>query len=341
MPGLPSLPAVRLDIFFLVNLGIDLALLWFAARAARVRYRAWRLWVAALLGSALAVLPGVPAPGGGWLLSGAVLLTGSILLVLLLVWPGTWSQFLAVFGFFWTGLIAAGGLLLLLAERYPVLFTSPPAALVAGGVGLALAGVHLLWQAHRERAEVDDALYEIEVRVGEQRAVLEGLLDSGNLLRTPITRQPVAVVDSERLRGCLPAAVAEAAKAGPQGLDRLPAEWQSRCHLVPYAAVGRGDGLLLVVRPDGLAVRPSGRGDWVPVQGYIGLAAGPLDPEGRYAALLPAAMAAEARGAQGPRGGRGAWDAGGASGARGRSRGSPVEAQSGERGEGRPDVHVR
>lgn len=313
--GVPGLPAVRQVLLFMViNLALDLALLWFAARVARVRYRTWRLWVAALLGSVLALVPMTaarpmpaawpvlaeapaltPGPAGSWLLSGAAVVAGSALLVLLLIWPGTWPQFAAVFGFFWTGLIAAGGLLFLLQERYPALFTAPPAALVAGGVGVALGGVHLLWQAHRERAEVDDMLYEVEVRVGERRAVLEGLLDSGNLLRTPVSRLPVAVVDCERLRDCLPQAVVEAARVGPQALDRLPAAWQGRCQLVPYAAVGRGDGLLLVVRPDGLSVRPSRRGDWVAVEGQIGLAVGPLDPEGRYAALLPAAMAAEAQ----------------------------------------------
>lgn len=328
VPGVPGLPAVRRpELLFIINLALDLALLWFAARVARVRYRVWRLWTAALLGSIMAVVPvlvpAAPGVGWGWLLSAAGLVAGSALLVLLLIWPGTWSQFLAVFGFFWAGLILAGGLLLLLAERYPAVFASPPAALVAGGVGVALGGVQLLWQAHRERAEVDDGLYELEVRVGERRAVLEALLDSGNLLRTPISRQPVAVVDRERLRGCLPQAVLDAAAAGPEGLDGLPADWQSRCQLVPYAVVGRGDALLLVIRPDGLSARPRGRGDWVALEGRLGLAAGPLDPEGRYAALLPAAMAAAVRRAQG------------------RSRGSPVETQTGERGEERPDVQVR
>ncbi|MFB5084523.1 sigma-E processing peptidase SpoIIGA [Symbiobacterium thermophilum] len=333
-----GLPAVRPDVFFLVNFGLDLALLWFAARAARVRYRAWRLWVAALLGAALAVLPVLlpdvpaaapaspsagPAPKAGWLFSGAALLAGSAALAWLLVWPGPWAQFAAVLGFFWTGLILSGGLLFLLAERYPALFAAPPAALVAGGAGVALAGAQLLWQAYRERAEVDDGLYELEVRVDGRREVVEGLVDSGNLLRTPVGRMPVAVVEGGRLRSLLPPAVLEAASSGPMGLDGLPAEWQSRCQLVPFAAVGRSDGWLLVIRPDGLSVRPRGRGDWVQVEGRVGLAAGPLDPEGRYAALLPAAMVAAARRAHG------------------RARGRPVEAQSGERGEGRPDVHVR
>jgi len=321
-----GLPAVRPELLFLVNLGLDLALLWFAARVARVRAPAWRVWLAALLGAVLAVLPVVlPAvsPFGSWLLSGAAVAAGSLLLVLVLVWPGTWSQFAAVLGFFWMGLILAGGLLLLLAERYPALLTAPPAALVAGGVGVTLAGAQLLWQAHRERAEVDDILWEIAVRVGDRRLVVDGLLDSGNLLRTPVGRWPVVVVEGERLRGVLPPAVLEAARAGPEGLDGLPADWQSRCQLVPYAAVGRSSGWLLVVRPDGLSIRPRGRGEWSAVEGRIGLAAGPLDPEGRYAALLPGAMAAAARRAQG------------------RPPGLPAETQSGERGEERPDVHIR
>ncbi|WP_374712330.1 sigma-E processing peptidase SpoIIGA [Symbiobacterium terraclitae] len=292
--------AVGQVLLFVINLAFDLALLWFAARVARVRPRTWRLWAAALLGAALAVLPVVlptawPGGGGDWLVSGAAVVSVSALLVLLVVWPGTWSQFAAVFAFFWTGLALAGGLLRLLEERRPDLFVSPPAILVATGVGVAVGGVQLLWQVHRERAEVDDALYELAVFFDDRRATLVGLLDSGNHLRTPVSGLPVVIVAADRMRAHLPPEVVRAAGGGLDVLDGLPPEWQVRCQLVPYAAVGRADGMLLVVRPDGLAVRPLGRGEWVPVRGHIGLAAHPLDPEGRYAALLPGEIAAAAR----------------------------------------------
>ncbi|MEW8978674.1 MAG: sigma-E processing peptidase SpoIIGA [Symbiobacterium sp.] len=290
----------RWDLVFLINLVLDLALLGFAARVARVRFRVWRLWVAALLGASLAVagpaaLSAAAGGGGGWVVPVAALMAASGLMVLLLVWPGPWGRFAAVFGFFWVGLAAAGGLLYLLAERYPALFDSPPAILVATGVGVALGGVHLVWQAQRERAEVDDGLFELEVRLGGARSVVVALLDSGNHLRTPVGRAPVAVVEGERLRSCLPEEVLRAAGGGLDALDGLPPQWQTRCQLVPYAAVGQTGRLLLVVRPDGLAVRPRGRGDWARVEGQIGLTTGPLDPEGRYAALLPGEMVAEAR----------------------------------------------
>jgi len=328
-----ELTTVQPVLLFVINLAIDLALLWFAARVARVRPRTWRLWAAALLGAVLPVVPVVlpTTLWGDWLISGAVVVAASAVLVFLVVWPGTWSQFAAVLGFFWTGLALAGGLLEFLAERRPDLFVTPSVALVATGVGVAIGGVQLVWQAHRERAEVDDGLYEVEVCLGDQRVTLVGLLDSGNHLRTPVSRLPVVIVPADRLRVHLPPAVISAACGDLEALDALPPAWQARCQPVPYAAVGRADGMLLVVRPDGLAVRPMGRGAWVPVRGHIGLTAHPLDPEGRYAALLPGEIAAAARRSQG---GSRTGEATADPEAHGRSR-------TGERGEERPDAQVR
>jgi stage II sporulation protein GA (sporulation sigma-E factor processing peptidase) len=289
MDQLPIRPGVLLAINFV----LDLLLLWSAAKIAWVRSSWWRLSLASLVGAGLAVLPGLGL-WGPWLTSGIGVLVLSVPLVLLVVWPSSWSQFATVWGGFWLGLALAGGLVWGLHERYGSLAASLSFILVGSGVGLSLAGLYLVWQGYRERREVTDGLYELQVQFGEQTIVLTGFVDSGNSLRTPVGRQPVAVVEIEALVSLVPSEVAAAVHEGWDALTVIPPGWRVRCQVLPYAVVGRPAAALLVVRPDGLAMRPSGGGPWVSVHGQLGLAAQPLDSGGRYQALLPGQMLSEA-----------------------------------------------
>jgi hypothetical protein len=103
----------------------------------------------------------------------------------------------------------------------------------------------------------------------------------------------------------VPAAPLQALAAGPEALPEAvgaaPAEaaaaaegpgpgpfWERRIRLLPYTSVGRGAGLLCAVRPDGLWLRAgSGRR---PVRALVAVSAVPLDPQGMYAALVPASL---------------------------------------------------
>jgi len=284
---------IRPGVLFAINFALDLLLLWSAAKIAWVRPNWWRLSLASLLGAGLAVLPGLGI-WGAWLTSGIGILLLSVPLVLLVVWPSSWAKFATVWGGFWLGLSLAGGLVKALEERYGWSITSLPVILVGSGVGLSLAGLYLIWQAYRERREVADGLYELQVQIGEQTVVLTGFVDSGNSLRTPVGRQPVAVAEIGAL-GCLvPPEVALALDGGWDALTALPADWRGRCQVLPYTVVGQSAATLLVVKPDGLAMRPDGSGPWVPVHGHLGLTRQTLDAGSRYQALLPGQMLSEA-----------------------------------------------
>lgn len=284
---------IRPGVLFAINFVLDLLVLCSASRVARVRASWWRLSVASLVGAGLAVVPKL-APWGSWLTSGPAVLLISVALVLLVVYPSTWAQFATLWGGFWIGLSLAGGLVKALKERYGPNAELIPLILVGSGVGLSLAGIYLVWQAYRERREVADGLYELQVRIGAERIVLTGFVDSGNSLRTPLGRQPVAVVEAQSLGAHLPREVLEALDRGWDALEALPEGWRARCQVLPYAVVGQPASTLLVFRPDGLAMRRPGGGPWAPVQGQIGLTAQALDAERRYQALLPGQMLSEA-----------------------------------------------
>ncbi|MFZ5815512.1 MAG: sigma-E processing peptidase SpoIIGA [Bacillota bacterium] len=287
--------AYRIEILFLVNLVINGLLFWFAGSISWARPRWWRILLSAAVGAGFALLPAV-APWGRWFLTAPAVLILSLLLMLLVVWPCSRHQFVSAYGALWIVVGAAGGVNMLLAEQYNLAGQLLPVVLVAGGVGGGLAGLLLVWQGYRERKVVRDALCPLQIRFGEQRVELTGLVDSGNALRTPVVRRPVAIVEVEPLRQHLPPGVLEALTMGWHALEAIPAPWRSRCQLIPYSAVGSPEGALLAVVPDELRLWDGAGRRWIQVAGVIGLTLQPLDPQGHYQALLSPEMQQEAEG---------------------------------------------
>jgi stage II sporulation protein GA (sporulation sigma-E factor processing peptidase) len=96
------------------------------------------------------------------------------------------------------------------------------------------------------------------LRCQGRRVLLRGLVDSGNLLRDPLTGKSVVVVSPEAAGPLFPAGL----RPTPEELHRpeevcarLAGEWEpGRVRLLPYHAVGTEQGLLLAVRLDALEV---------------------------------------------------------------------------------------
>lgn len=286
----------RLDILFGVCFLVHLLLFWFATTISWSKPRWWRVVLAATASGMVTLVPAL-VNWGTVLFAPSAVIAVSLLLALLVVYPCSIRQFIAVFGALWIAAPVTGGVVAALVERSGgVLGLGPPAVLVVVGFPTGLLGLALVWQAWRERQVVRDTLYQVQIEVGGQPVVLTGLFDSGNSLRTPVGRAPVAVVEVDRLRPYLPPAVVEALTMGWDALSAIPEAWQGRCQLVPYAAVGNPEGSLLVLMPDSMAIWEGRERRWVKVGGMIGLTLQPLDPHGHYQVLLPPPMLMEAEG---------------------------------------------
>lgn len=122
-------------------------------------------------------------------------------------------------------------------------------AVVAGIVGAAAILGGRMEQRNRHARRVS-----LTVGWEERRAVLEGLIDSGNLLTDPLGGRPVIVVRREALRTLLPTALMPLLTAeDPSCLAELPPEAAIRVRVIPAQGIG-GRTVFLALRPDRLAV---------------------------------------------------------------------------------------
>ncbi len=111
---------------------------------------------------------------------------------------------------------------------------------------------------------------------GDKQIEFEGLVDSGDLLREPMSGSPCLIVKAERLEGVLPEGIFSYIKGGLCG--KAP-ENISGLRAVPVNTAG-GSGVLFAVRPDLLDVDGTGR------RAYIALDMTDGD-FGGYGALVP------------------------------------------------------
>ena len=233
------------EYLFLENFVTGLVILYFTGKAAGAALRAGRL----LLGGVCCGLYsfilfinvyGVLALAGKLAFAAAVVClvfgrmprrrflacTGLFLLVTFL-YGGTATALLYVFG--WQGAAWSGGV------YFPVFTYLTVTASASAAALLLQLFLHLI----QERRKAERTSIETVVIIGEKQWKLQGFIDSGNMLREPVSRKPVAVVSRTLMEELL------------QGLE----DAGSRYTVVPYRSVGVAKGVMDGYRADAVRIR--------------------------------------------------------------------------------------
>lgn len=201
-----------------------------------------------------------------WMVNASPLLRGMTLLLCaacapLLAWPGAPKRI-------WTRMIASG-CFLSLGMTGLMRFAAPfglPAALIVLGVCLLLRTVPALLP----KTEDAPRLATVDIRHGAHRLTLTGLIDSGNLLRDPVTALPVIVISRRAAMRLIP--LPEAGKV------TYP------FRLITVRTVS-GMGTMTVFHPDSVCLLT--KEGWQRVETLLG-----VSPEGYdgFQALVPAGL---------------------------------------------------
>lgn len=250
-----------------LNFLIDLVLLGLVGLALGLPLRAGRLILAALIGGAYA---GAVVAGAAPILSGAALkLAFGLLMVAVAYRPRGLMRLATAFGVFCLGSATTGGFALALAAGRGTAAAAGGAIVLGKGVAAvlpyALAGsallVYLAGGALTRGGSWRRRCLRSVIVVGQKEATVSALLDTGNELRDPLTRQAVFVVEYSAVSGLLPPEVREGYALGkPEVVAAAvcagaPGEiWGDRVRLLPFRSLGTSRGLLLGFRPDHVVV---------------------------------------------------------------------------------------
>ncbi len=248
-------PKVYADLSLLINFLMDAAILWTTARLTGLKLKWARISSAALMGAFYAV--GFLFYPDHILYSLPLKILFSLLIILLAFYPLHWRVFKkALLYFYLISFIAAGAMTGL---PYLIMGMDQEASglniiWIFTGIVIALL---LGWQGKKYLfAKVVPELlnYIVHIKLNGEEISGQGFLDTGNMLRDPLTDSPVLIAEYNWLKQYLPLDLRKIFETSLNEAELLTAaadsSWGGRLRIIPFSSVGRQNGLLLGFRTD-------------------------------------------------------------------------------------------
>ena len=104
-----------------------------------------------------------------------------------------------------------------------------------------------------------DMFCDVEVELNNKMIKTRAMIDTGNLLKEPITNTPVIVVEHTLLYECVPKEILDNLESILGGeLVKIPEkvrnEYISKLKLIPFASLGKQNGMLVGIKADSLKI---------------------------------------------------------------------------------------
>ena len=104
-----------------------------------------------------------------------------------------------------------------------------------------------------------DMICEIEVKLNSKIIKTKALIDTGNMLKEPITNTPVVVIEHTLLYDCIPKEILNHLEDIIGGdFEKIPEEiknvYISKLKLIPFSSLGKQNGMLIGIKPEYLKI---------------------------------------------------------------------------------------
>ena len=104
-----------------------------------------------------------------------------------------------------------------------------------------------------------DMFCDVEVELNNKKIKTRAMIDTGNLLKEPITNTPVIVLEHTLLYECVPKEILDNLESILGGeLVKIPEkvrnEYISKLKLIPFASLGKQNGMLVGIKADSLKI---------------------------------------------------------------------------------------
>jgi len=283
---------------------MDFIILALTARISGYRTGIGRLAAGSTLGSLYILV--IFLPEISFLYNMVIKFFYSCLIVFIAFFPANPKKFLVSLGYFYAVSFALGGAVYGFSAlssnlqgngNYEMLVnlirrTGGFINVLAWGFPLALLFWGLVgrwtWASFRRSLVQSVFRFPVCIWFKDVEVVLEGLVDTGNQLRDPLTKNPVVVVEVSLFLPYLPKefeyAVSEFDLAGLE-VCLQGTHWEERLRLIPFSSVGKQNGLMIGFVPDVLVIKTPA-GETRTSNTIVGLYTKNLSPDGAYRALL-------------------------------------------------------
>ena len=289
---------VYLDIVFLENVLMNYIIIFATGVVIRDECRKWRIFAASVLGAAYTVvmyLNVIPIYSNF-----AMKIVLSVVIVYVAFKVKSFKKLVKNLIIFYLVSFVFGGCVFAL-----MYFLQPQMAQIRNGVfvgaypiKIALIGglvafvvLQISFRIVKTKFSKKDMIFDVQVVINEKIVKVKALLDTGNLLKDPITGFPVIVVEHKSLRGVIPEKILNNLDNILGGdIDELTKDEQfsktiSRFRMIPFSSLGKQNGLLFGIKADSVNIILDEKIDKVN-NAIIGIYDKSFTKNGAYTAIL-------------------------------------------------------
>lgn len=255
---------VYLDVILIENLCMNYIILFATGLINKSKISQIRLLLSSLLGSAYAIISYMMLSANFSNIMIKVLL--SIAMVYLGFHPRNIKALLKYLIIFYLTSFAFGG-----CAFFLLYFVRPQDILIRNGVlvgtypiKIALLGgivgftvINIAFSVVKGKISKKDMFCEVEVFMLGKRLNIRAMLDTGNLLKEPITGTPVVIIEKEVLSNLIPVSILENMENIIQGNTEIAqqlGEYSLRLRVIPFTSLGKENGMLLGIKADKIIV---------------------------------------------------------------------------------------
>ena len=135
-----------------------------------------------------------------------------------------------------------------------------PLKTIALGTIVAFILIILTVKIIKTKISKKDMFCDIEIKINEEVIRTKAIVDTGNLLKEPITNTPVIVVEHTLLYNCMPKEILNNTENILGGdIEKIPKEirekYMPKLKIIPFSSLGKQNGMLIGIKPDYIEIK--------------------------------------------------------------------------------------
>lgn len=288
---------IYIDVVLIENLLMNYIILYATGIVMKIKMKVVRLFLASLIGAVYSIVAYVST---FQIYSNIILkFILSIIIIYVAYNPQTakkmWKELMA---FYLVSFVFGGAAFALIYIVKPqeilmknglFLGTYPLKTVLLGAV-VAFILIITVFAIAKNKIAKKDMFCDIKFKLNGKEIKTKAMIDTGNLLKEPITNTPVVVVEHTLLYDCMPKEILNHLEDILGGdFEKVPEEirlkYISKLKLIPYSSLGKQNGMLLGIKPDFLVIQEE-ENEEIKDNIILGIYNKSLTKRGEYRALL-------------------------------------------------------
>lgn len=257
---------IYIDVIFIENLIMNVIILYATAIMLKIKIKIVRVIISSMIGSIYAIVTYVT----GIEIYTSIILKGilSIIIVYIAFNPQSIKKLWKQVAIFYLTSFVFGGVAL-----YLIYFLKPQEVFIKNGmfVGgyvlkvimlgaiVSFIAIKISLKIIKIKINSNDMYCKVKVRLDNKMIETKAMIDTGNLVKEPITNTPVVIMESSLLYEILPSKMLNNLEKILEGdfsriSEEIQEEYISRLRCIPFSSLGKQNGMLVGIRADEIEI---------------------------------------------------------------------------------------